>query len=85
MLSLVLLKDDHVNENGKNKKKKRLVMPPGLRGLPIIGHLHLIGKNPHRDFQKLPQIHGPIMRLRLGSVDTIVSSPQAVAEPKRSN
>ncbi|VFQ70161.1 unnamed protein product [Cuscuta campestris] len=82
--AIVLLKNvhdhDHVNENGKNKKKKRLVMPPGPRGLPIIGHLHLIGKNPHRDFQKLSQIHGPIMRLRLGSADTIVASSPAAAE-----
>ncbi|VFQ70164.1 unnamed protein product [Cuscuta campestris] len=58
--------------------RKKGLVPPGPRGLPIIGHLHLLGKNPHQDLQKLSQTHGPIMRLRLGSVDTVVaSSPQA--------
>ncbi|RAL53096.1 hypothetical protein DM860_016331 [Cuscuta australis] len=58
--------------------KKKGLVPPGPRGLPIIGHLHLLGKNPHQDFQRLSQTHGPIMHLRLGSVDTVVaSSPQA--------
>lgn len=69
----------HTNKNGKKNKKKRL-LPPGPRGLPIIGHFHLIGKNPHRDLQKLSKIHGPIMHLRLGSVDTIVASSPRAAE-----
>ncbi|XP_031132345.1 cytochrome P450 CYP736A12-like [Ipomoea triloba] len=57
-------------------KSKRL--PPGPRRLPILGHLHLVGKTPHQDLQKLAKIHGPIMHLRFGFVDNIiVSSPRA--------
>ncbi|XP_031093495.1 cytochrome P450 CYP736A12-like [Ipomoea triloba] len=57
-------------------RKKRL--PPSPRRLPILGHLHLVGKTPHQDLQKLAKIHGPIMHLRFGFVDNIVvSSPQA--------
>nr|XP_029152990.1 cytochrome P450 CYP736A12 isoform X2 [Arachis hypogaea] len=58
-----------------NKNKK---LPPGPRGLPILGSLHKLGDNPHLDLHKLSQKHGPIMYLRLGLVPTIVvSSPQA--------
>ncbi|GMY11273.1 cytochrome P450 71AU50-like [Fagus crenata] len=57
-----------------NKKK----LPPGPKGFPIFGNLHLLGEFPHRDLHKLAQKHGPIMHLRLGMVPTIVvSSPQA--------
>ncbi|KAK4411613.1 cytochrome [Sesamum angolense] len=59
-------------------KKKRL--PPGPRGLPILGHLHLLGKNPHQDLYHLAQKHGPIMGLRFGSVPAVVVSSPAGAE-----
>ncbi|VFQ61974.1 unnamed protein product [Cuscuta campestris] len=75
MLSLVVVS----KETTTKKKKKRL--PPGPKGLPIVGHLHLISKNnPHRDFHKLSQIHGPVMHLRFGSVDNIVVSSPGAAE-----
>uniref|UniRef100_M1AYX8 Cytochrome P450 n=1 Tax=Solanum tuberosum TaxID=4113 RepID=M1AYX8_SOLTU len=58
-----------------NKKK----LPPGPWGLPILGHLHLIGKNPHQDFYKLAKKYGPFMHLQLGLVPTIVvSSPKTI-------
>lgn len=57
------------------KKSKR---PPGPRGLPIIGHLHLLGGNPHKSLFNLSKVHGPLMWLRFGSVPVIVAStPQA--------
>uniref|UniRef100_A0A2N9EUF5 Cytochrome P450 n=1 Tax=Fagus sylvatica TaxID=28930 RepID=A0A2N9EUF5_FAGSY len=59
-----------------NNKKKKL--PPGPRGFPIFGHLHMLGELPHQDLHKLAQKHGPIMHLRLGMVPAfVVSSPQA--------
>lgn len=45
------------------QKKKRY--PPGPKGLPILGYLHLIGKNPHKDFLKLAKKHGPLMYVRI--------------------
>lgn len=57
-------------------KKKKL--PPGPIGLPILGHFHLLGTNPHINLSSLARKHGPIMSLHLGFVQTIViSSPRA--------
>ena len=59
-----------------NSKAKKL--PPGPKGLPILGSLHKLGANPHRDLHQLAQKYGPIMYLRLGFVPTVVvSSPEA--------
>lgn len=56
--------------------KKKL--PPGPKGLPIIGSLHLLGKLVHRDLHNLSQRYGPIMHVRFGLVPAIVvSSPHA--------
>lgn len=55
-------------------------LPPGPRGLPILGHLHLLGKNPHQDLCRLARKHGPIMGLRLGPVPAVVVSSPAAAE-----
>ncbi|KAH1089564.1 hypothetical protein J1N35_016821 [Gossypium stocksii] len=60
----------------RRAKNKRL--PPGPKGLPIIGNLLMIGNNPHHDFQRLAQKYGPIMHLRFGLMPVIVvSSPEA--------
>ncbi|XP_058731454.1 cytochrome P450 71AU50-like [Vicia villosa] len=61
---------------GTNKNTNKL--PPGPKGLPILGSLLKLGPNPHRDLHQLSQKYGPIMHLRLGLKPTIVvSSPQA--------
>lgn len=61
---------------GSNNKARKL--PPGPKGLPILGSLLKLGANPHIDLHKLSKKYGPIMHLRLGLVPTIVvSSPQA--------
>ncbi|XP_021274892.1 cytochrome P450 CYP736A12-like [Herrania umbratica] len=60
-------------------KNKRL--PPGPRGLPILGNLFMMGDKPHRDLQQLAQKYGPIMHLRFGSMPVIfVSAPEAAEQ-----
>ncbi|XP_044470677.1 cytochrome P450 71AU50-like [Mangifera indica] len=62
-----------------SSKTKRL--PPGPKGFPIFGSLHLVGKFPPRDFYELAKKHGSIMFLRLGLIPTVVvSSPQAAEQ-----
>ncbi|XP_037444329.1 (+)-menthofuran synthase-like [Triticum dicoccoides] len=54
--------------------------PPSPRGLPVVGHLHLLGSLPHRSLRSLAASHGPVMHLRLGRVPTVVASSAAAAE-----
>ncbi|KAM1655154.1 hypothetical protein ACFX2K_007448 [Malus domestica] len=59
-------------------KTKHKMLPPGPRGFPIFGSLHLFGKFPNRDLHQLSRKYGDIMYLRLGLVPTVVvSSPRA--------
>lgn len=58
----------------KNNKK----LPPGPKGIPILGHLLMLGMNPHHDLQAIARKHGSIMHMRFGLVPIIVvSSPEA--------
>nr|ALG05142.1 cytochrome P450 [Sinopodophyllum hexandrum] len=62
--------------NVYQKNGRRL--PPGPWGLPIIGHLHMLGDLPHRNLQKLAKKYGPIMHIRFGFFPAVVvSSPEA--------
>ncbi|CAH2042459.1 unnamed protein product [Thlaspi arvense] len=63
------------------RKTKHGRLPPGPRGVPILGHLHLLGKNPHHDLNQLAKKYGPIMYMHFGFVPIIVvSSPEAAEQ-----
>lgn len=62
---------------GHNRHKK---LPPGPKGFPIFGSLHLLGKLPHRDLHRLSRKYGPIMHMRLGLIPTIIVSSADAAE-----
>ncbi|KOM30664.1 hypothetical protein LR48_Vigan01g021800 [Vigna angularis] len=62
----------------RRSKKNGKRLPPGPKGFPILGSLHMLGEHPYRDLHQLAQKYGPIMHMRLGFVPTIVvSSPKA--------
>ncbi|KAK7264035.1 hypothetical protein RJT34_31637 [Clitoria ternatea] len=64
------------------QKKQRRNLPPSPPSLPLIGHLHLIKREPlQRTLHNLTQKYGHIFFLRLGTRNVlVVSSPSAVEE-----
>ena len=61
-------------------KKKSHNLPPGPKPIPIFGNIFGLGKKPHRTFTNLTKIYGPLMRVKLGSVTTIVVSSASIAK-----
>ncbi|XP_043720848.1 flavonoid 3'-monooxygenase CYP75B137-like [Telopea speciosissima] len=59
-----------------NKPAVRPPLPPGPRGLPLIGNLPFLEADLHRCFAKLSQIYGPIMKIQLGpKLCVVLTSP----------
>ncbi|WMV19018.1 hypothetical protein MTR67_012403 [Solanum verrucosum] len=75
---LVVLYIIQVLHNKFMKKNKKI--PPGPKGLPIIGNLHMIGKNVHQELHQIAKKYGPIMSMRFGQVPIIVASSPHAAE-----
>ncbi|KAE9461145.1 hypothetical protein C3L33_06959, partial [Rhododendron williamsianum] len=60
--------------------------PPTPFSLPIVGHLHLLSPLIHHSFHRLSSLHGPLIRLRLGSVPcVVVSTPEYAREFLKTN
>ncbi|XP_010054863.2 cytochrome P450 703A2 [Eucalyptus grandis] len=53
-------------------------LPPGPPRWPIVGNLLQLGPLPHRDLASLCRKYGPLVYLRLGSVDAITTSDPSV-------
>ncbi|KAK3038475.1 hypothetical protein RJ639_029773 [Escallonia herrerae] len=59
-------------------------LPPGPRGLPLVGYLPFLGTSLHQSFTELAQVHGPIFKLWLGSkLCVVLSSPAVIREVVR--
>ena len=72
--------------NFGSKTPKSPKLPPGPSPFPIIGNILELGHQPHQALAKLSQTYGPIMRLKLGNITTIViSSPQLAKEVLHKN
>ncbi|MCO5568321.1 hypothetical protein L7F22_022020 [Adiantum nelumboides] len=61
-------------------RARRLRLPPGPPGLPILGHLHLLGSAPHKSLADLSKRYGPLIYLRYGSIPAVVASSPAIAK-----
>ncbi|KAK4486394.1 hypothetical protein RD792_009068 [Penstemon davidsonii] len=70
----------------KKPTSKSPPLPPGPRGLPIVGYLPYIGKNLLVQFTELAHQYGPIYKLHLGhKLWVVVSSPSITKEVVRDN
>ncbi|KAL5703230.1 hypothetical protein ACHQM5_028347 [Ranunculus cassubicifolius] len=66
----------------KRNTKKKVLLPPGPWGLPIVGNLpFLAGQDLHNCFAQLSHKYGPVMRLQLGSrLSVVISSPDTAKQ-----
>ncbi|KAG0605654.1 hypothetical protein M758_9G077300 [Ceratodon purpureus] len=62
--------------------KQQLKLPPGPRGVPILGYLPFLSRDlPHQKMAKLAQQYGPLVYIQMGSIPAlVVSSPQMLKE-----
>ncbi|KAM5572764.1 hypothetical protein ABKV19_012692 [Rosa sericea] len=59
-------------------------LPPGPRGLPLLGYLPFLGANLHLEFTDMARVYGPIYKLQLGTkLCMVVSSPELVKQVVR--
>ncbi|KAG2330550.1 hypothetical protein Bca52824_001730 [Brassica carinata] len=63
------------------KRSPQPPLPPGPRGLPIVGNLPFLDPNLHTYFTTIAEKHGPIFKLKLGSkLTVVVNSPSLARE-----
>lgn len=68
----------------RKKNRHALDLPPGPRGLPLLGYLPFLSPDLHRDFTKLSKTYGPIYKLWLGNkLCIVITSPSIAREVVR--
>ena len=75
-VSLSILFKHYASSSSKHSCK----LPPGPKPMPIFGNIFDLGEKPHRTFADLAKTYGPLIRVKLGSVTTIVVSSASVAK-----
>ncbi|PON53793.1 Cytochrome P [Parasponia andersonii] len=67
-----------------NKSSSAPPLPPGPRGLPLVGYLPFLSPNLHRDFSELATVYGPIFKFWMGTkLCVVITSPPLVGEVVR--
>nr|XP_027081590.1 geraniol 8-hydroxylase-like [Coffea arabica] len=65
-------------------RRGKVLLPPGPRGLPVVGYLPFLGTNLHTEFAELAHQYGPIFKLQLGNkLCVVLSSPPLIREITR--
>lgn len=69
-----------------NSKPKHLLLPPGPRGLPVVGSLPFLKPEFHSYLASLARTYGPILTLRLGQkISIVITSPALAREVLKDN
>ncbi|ERN18930.1 hypothetical protein AMTR_s00067p00183140 [Amborella trichopoda] len=64
---------------GSFTTRKTPKLPPGPKGLPLLGSLLELGNRPHAALATMAKIHGPLMTLQLGLQMVVVVSSSDMA------
>ncbi|KAF6168576.1 hypothetical protein GIB67_005188 [Kingdonia uniflora] len=66
--------------------KGKLRLPPGPRGLPLLGSLPFADPELHSYFQRLTSTYGPIFKLKMGAkLMVVLGSPETAKEVLKDN
>lgn len=61
-----------------SRGKKKIILPPGPKGWPLIGALPLLGSMPHSALADMAKKYGPVMYLKVGTCGmAVASTPEA--------
>ncbi|KAL2229339.1 UNVERIFIED_CONTAM: Iridoid oxidase [Sesamum indicum] len=56
----------------KSRSNSSKLRPPGPPGCPLVGNIFDVGRMPHENLQKLRSKYGPVVWLKLGTLNTVV-------------
>lgn len=80
VLSILLLSIFWYKKASLNLSGKTPPLPPGPRGLPVLGYLPFLSSNILHQFTDLAHQYGPIYKLRLGSKLCVVISSSSLVK-----
>ncbi|KAB1225235.1 Beta-amyrin 24-hydroxylase [Morella rubra] len=86
LLSALLFRSS-LKKRNKQKADLDLHLPPSPAALPVLGHLHLLGRSLYQSLDKLSSKYGPLLYLRLGPSRRllVVSSASMATEVFKTN
>ncbi|MCD7449304.1 hypothetical protein HAX54_051046 [Datura stramonium] len=68
LLTFLLFRLRRRRSSGNNSRQ----LPPGPQGWPVFGSMFQLGNEPHKTLTGLKQKYGPVVWLKLGSINTMV-------------
>ncbi|CAN1126462.1 Cytochrome P450 84A1 [Linum perenne] len=71
--------------HGRSRSSRNLPLPPGPKGLPIIGNMLIMDQLTHHGLAKLAKQYGGLFHLRMGNINMVtVSSPEIAKQVLKS-